>query len=306
MNANSGQEPHSTQKNGRSAGTAIVTDSIAQVPRELARPLKIHVVPFSVAFEGKVYTDLLDLDLGGLYQRMRFEKDLRLLTSAPSIGQYYEAFKACFDSGCESVVYIGISSRLSRAYESAVQAAKMIHEDLGPLPITLYDSRLATSALGFLAIDAARLAHRGEGPQAILNQIKAERKRTGFAAGLETLEYLNRGGRIGKAAYLLGSAIHILPVISLDDNGEVVAIGKKRGYDRILLEIIRYVKSKVDRYSYLSLAVMHADARFHAEKLRSMAVQQFHPNEIYITDFTPTMVAHTGPGIIGLAYHWHP
>lgn len=306
MNQIPGPNALSAPESGQAARVAVVTDSIAQVPHALARQLGIHVVPFSVAFEGKVYTDLLDLDLGGLYQRMRFEKDLRLLTSAPSVGQYFEVFRGCIDRGYQSVVYIGISSRLSRAYTSAADAAGMIREEQGPFPIYLYDSRLATSALGFLAIEAARLALRVAEPQAILENLKNERRRTGFAAGLETLEYLRLGGRIGKAAYLLGSAIQILPVISLDENGEVAPISKKRGYDRVLQEIVRYVKSKIGGYGYLSLAVMHADAQAHAEKLESMAVEQFHPDEIYITDFTPTMVAHTGPGIIGLAYHWKP
>src|SRR5574340_557506 len=185
MNSSPVPKARPAQKNGKSARVAIVTDSIAQVPEEMARRLGIHVVPFSLTFEDQVYTDLLDLDIGGLYQRMRFQKDLRLLTSAPSIGQYFDVFKGCFDLGYESVVYIGISSRLSHAYASAEQAAEMIHEDVGSMPIFLYDSRLATSAMGFLAIDAARLAIRGENPQIILDHLKEERKRTGFAAGLE-------------------------------------------------------------------------------------------------------------------------
>ncbi|NPV55064.1 MAG: DegV family protein [Anaerolineae bacterium] len=283
---------------------AIITDSIAQVPPELANRLKIRVMPCSMTFEENVYEDLADVDLNDLYQRMRFEKDLRLVTSAPSVGKFYETFKECWDSGAESLLYVGLSSRLSSTFSCAQQAARMLCEELGPRPIFLYDSRMATAAQGFLVIEAVHLAQNGSPPQEIIERLNKERRRTGFVAGLETLEYLARGGRIGKAAYMLGNAIQILPVLSLDDKGEVVPVSRKRGYNQMMEEIIRYTKAKVGKYHHLSLAVMHANARKTAEKLQEMAISEFQPDEIYITDFTPTMVAHTGPGLIGLAYHW--
>lgn len=306
MNGNPLFTVQSGQPDGPKSKVAIVTDSIAQVPVELAHQLGIYIVPFSLAVEGNIFTDLVDLDLNQLYQRMRLEKDLHLETSAPSVGKFYETFKACRDSGAESVLYVGISSHLSRSFTSAEEAAGILHEEIGALPVFLYDSHLATAAQGFLAIEAARMAIKGAAAPEILDYITAERKRTGFAAGLETLEYLARGGRIGKAAYMLGNAIHILPVISIDANGDVAPVRRVQGHHHLLNEILLYVKSKVSGYGSLSLTVMHADALIHAEKLQSMAVEQLHPDEINITTFTPTMVAHTGPGIIGLAYHWRP
>lgn len=296
-------------RNGRNTtetvgNMAIVTDSIAQVPPELADQLEIRVIPFSLTFEGRVYEDLAGVNLNGLYQRMRFEKDLRLVTSAPSVGKFCEIFKECWNTGAESLLYVGMSSRLSSTFFCAQRAARILCEELGPQSIFLFDSRMATAAQGFLVIEAARLAQNGTQPQEIIERLTEERQRAGLVAGLETLEYLVKGGRIGKAAYMLGSAIQILPVLSLDDRGEVVPVSRKRGYDQVLEEIICYTKAKVDGYHSLSLAVLHADARRPAEKLQAMAVQEFHPDEIYVTDFTPTMVAHTGPGLIGLAYHW--
>ena len=115
----------------------------------------------------------------------------------------------------------------------------MIREELGPRPIYLFDSRLATSAQGFLAIEAARMAQKGAEPQVIIEHLIEERKRTGFAAGLETLLYLAKGGRIGKAATMLGSAIHILPVISLDDNGEVAPVSRRQGGNSVLKDAVQ-------------------------------------------------------------------
>lgn len=293
-------------QNGPNSRVAILTDSIAQVPAHLANQLDIHVIQFGVTVEGETHLDIHEDYLMDLYRRMRFEKDLRLTTSAPSIGDYYETFLDCLNSGADSVLYICMASRLSQAFSTAVAAARMVHEKVGKDSIHLVDTRLATAAQGYLAIEAARLAKQGLNPQEISKQVESERARIGFAAGLETLEYLARGGRIGKAAYMLGSAIHILPVVTLNDKGEVLPISRIRGYKHVLDEIIHYVGDKVAGYRSLHLTVMHADMPEWAEKLQTMAVEQFHPDEIIITYFTPTMVAHTGPGIIGLAYQWKP
>lgn len=306
MNNNQLSASHPAKGQKPAAKTAIVTDSIAQVPEEAVQQLGIYVVPFSLAVEETVHFDFKSLNLTDLYRRMRQEKDLHLVTSAPSVGQFYEAFKSCWDNGAENILYVGLSGRLSHAMAAAEEATRMLREEGEQRPVHLYDSCLATVAQGLLAIEAARLAEKGVDPETILAHLAEERKRTGFAAGLETLEYLARGGRIGKAAYMLGSAIHILPIITINNNGEVSPVGQRQGYDRLLEEILHYVKKKASGYSSITLAVMHADALPYARKLMSMAVEEFHPEEIYMTDFTPTMVAHTGPGIIGLAYHWRP
>ncbi len=296
----------SLNHNPVSSKTAIITDSIAQVPVETARRLGILVVPFSVAVENEIVRDLSDVNLSNLYRRMRHEKDLRLSTSAPSIGEFYQVFKTALESGAESVVYVGIAGRLSRAFSSAVEAARMIHEEIGRQTVFLIDTCLATAAQGFLAVEAAELAQSGAVPKQIIEHVHSERRRAGFAAGLETLEYLARGGRIGKAAYMLGSAVRILPVVTLDEKGEVLPISKRFGYNRVIEECIRYVREQVTGCRFLKLAVMHADAAQWAEKMRNTAVELLHPAEVFTTTFTPTMVAHTGPGIIGLAYHWKP
>jgi len=224
---------------------ALVTDSIAQVPVEADRELDIQVVPYSVVVEGEIIQDLSDYNLGRLYRRMRTEKNLQLSTSAPSVGVFYETFISVLQNGAESIVYVGLASRLSHAFANAVEAARMIQEKTGRQPIALVDTRMGTAAQGFLVIEAAKLAKRGANPQEIVQHVTNERTRVGLAAGLETLEYIARGGRIGKAAYMLGSVIRILPVLTLDDKGEVIPISKKFGYSRVLEDCLRYVREKV-------------------------------------------------------------
>lgn len=306
MSDKSVSKNQSDRQNPAVSRVAIVTDSIAQVPAELAKQLGISIVPFSMALEDRIYTDLIDLDLRNLYQRMRHEKNLRFETSAPNVGQFKEIFTECLNQGAGNILYIGVSGRLSRAVSSAEEAARILREEAVQVSITIFDSRLATAAQGFLAIEAAHLAREGASPEMIVKHLDEEQKRTSFAAGFETLEFLARGGRIGKAAYMLSSAIHIHPIVSFDENGEVIPVSRKTGYNHMLEEIIHYVGEKVAGYRRLWLVVMQADALEQAEMLQRMAIEKFHPDEIYITDFTPTMVAHAGPGLIGLAYHWKP
>ena len=298
--------PESRQSPQPAAKIAIVTDSVAQVPAERARQLGIRVVPSTIIVEGNKFLDGVDFNANGLYQRMRTEKNLVLSTSAPSAGQFFAVFKECLEAGADSVLYVGLSSRMSGTYSAAEGGAILAREEFGSRQITLFDTRIATIAQGFLAIEAAQLASQGADLEHILGHLNEERKHIGLVASLETLEYLARGGRIGKAAYMLGSAINILPVVSFGDDGVVLPIQRVRGHHRALVEMVSYVSTQVAGCRSLKLAVMHADALAQAEALQAMAVEALHPDEIFITHFTPVMAAHAGPGMIGLAYHWHP
>ncbi len=285
---------------------AIVTDSIAQIPAALVKKYGIHVIPYRVTVAEKTYTDGVDLSVDELYKRMRVEKDVRLMTTAPSVGLFCKTFGDCREEGARRILYIGVSGNLSGAVNSATAASRMIYTDFGAVQITIFDSHMATIAQGFLALDAARMADEGAGVEEIVQHISEERKNVGFIAGFETLEYLARGGRIGKAAYLLSDAIKVVPLVTLNDDGEVIPVAKVFGHAKMMTEMIRYVKEHAGTSSILSVAIMHADTPEWAEQLRQMAVDELHPDEVFITDFTPVMVAHTGPGIIGIAYHCRP
>ncbi|MRR32738.1 DegV family protein, partial [bacterium] len=207
----------------------IVTDSIAQIPADLVRQYNIRIVPFHVTVKQTTYTDGVDLSVGELYKRMRQEKDLRLMTTAPSVGLFCRTFENCREEGVRRMLYIGVSGQLSGAVNSATAASRMMYTDFGAVQIEIFDSRMATIAQGFLALEAARMADAGAGLEEIVAYIEGERKHVGFIAGFETLEYLARGGRIGKAAYLLSDAIKVVPLVTLNDEGEVIPVSKVLG-----------------------------------------------------------------------------
>jgi DegV family protein with EDD domain len=294
--------------NGKDKGSAskrvtVVTGSVAQVPKDIAEQLDIHVVPYILILEGKQFQDGVDLAPQILYKRMRNEA-LDVKTSAPSVGHYYEVFLDLVRAGSESVLYVCLSSNFSAAFSSANAAAKLVRQEFPDCEIRVVDSKMATASQGFIAIEAARLALDG----ATLNQVTARaidvRDKVGLVATLETLEYLRRGGRIGKAAFALGSLVNVKPILSIDGDGAVSPICRVHGTRKALAEIVEFTAEKVAGSHTLRLAVMEADAHEQAAQLERMVVEKLNPDEIFWSTFTPVMGAHTGPGLIGLAYYF--
>jgi len=282
---------------------SIVTDSVAQVPEEIARQLKITVLPFSVNFGGKTYLDGVDLMPQELYRRMRIEKVLPT-TAAPTVGQYLETFRSLLEAGARTILCVSLASKLSSGYSVAQMAAEQLRKEYPGCTIEVFDSRKATISQGFVAIAAARAAAEGKSLSEVIRITSEASYRSGFAASLETLEYLARGGRIGKAAYMVGSLIDIKPILALDDEGLVTPIKIVRSKNHALREIVDFVAGKVKGYRKLSLAIMQADANEQASQLQELVMQKLNPTELFISEFTPVMGVHTGPGLVGLAYYY--
>lgn len=291
--------PQST--NQRRAPVRIVTDSVAQVPPEILLKHQIQVVPATLLLNDFRYQDGVDLPPQLLYQRMRIEK-VPVQTTSPSVGQFYECFAAGLDPQPAPILYIGISNAMSATFSAAEQAASLLRQENPQLEIALFDSRIATIAEGFLVIEAAHMAAANMRIEEIIAELEMIRHRIGLVAALDTLEYLARGGRIGKAAYMLGSLIHIKPVVTIGEDGLVAPLTRVHSMHDALAKMVGYVEQKTKGRHLRRLAIMEADAADHAGLLKELALQSLQPDEFYWTDFTPVMVAHAGPGIIGLAY----
>ncbi|HWR65764.1 MAG TPA: DegV family protein [Bellilinea sp.] len=281
---------------------AIEADSVAQVPAEMARQLDITVIPFTVSIDGQLYLDGIDLAPKELYRRMRLE-NIMPTTAAPSLGQYQQTFETCLHAGAQAVLYVALSSKLSGGYSTACQAAKIVQEEFPDRIVEVLESQQATISQGFVVMAAARAAAQGK-PLAEVRRAAEEAKRhVGFAATLETLEYLARGGRIGKAAYMLGNLIKINPILTIKD-GQVTPVSRVRGENHAMQAIVDYVARQAERHRKLHLAIMEADAPDQAARLQELALQQLQPAEIFHSEFTPVMGVHTGPGLVGLGYYY--
>ena len=148
------------QPNSLESPILIVTDSVAQVPAQIADDLGIKIVPSIVRIDGNEYLDGVDVEPQKLYQRMR-QEEFQIQTSAPPVAHFCDIFESCLQSGAVSVLYIGLTSRLSATFSSAEAASFMIKQKYPKCNIELFDSKTATVAQGFIAIEAAKEALRG-------------------------------------------------------------------------------------------------------------------------------------------------
>ena len=282
--------------------STVVTGSAAQVPPDLAKQLGIEILPLKIYVNGKEYLDGIDLSPSDLYQKMRSDK-IDVKTAAPSVGQYYECFKNILEQGDRDILCITLSSKLSSDYLSAVNAADMAQEEFQTAKVIVYDSFAAAVPQGFLAIEAAQRLQRGESIDSVVNYLNTARQRTGFLAALDTLSYLSQGGRIGRAAFLVGDAFQLKPILTLKE-GIVAPEAIVRTEDKIISRITSIVKKKTEGCQKLSLSVMQADAPIRANKLRQMLLELYPSIEIPILEFTPVMGAHAGPGLVGVGYYY--
>ena len=280
----------------------VVTDSVAQVPDADAERLGIPVVPFVVQIENEKFLDGIDLTPRLLYQRMREEKIVPT-TSAPSPADYLNVFRSHLNKGIKAIIHLCLSSKLSSAYNNACEAAKRACEEFPERSVEVIDTLLAGIPQGFIVMAAAERARKGEPFSEILQYVKKTIRQCGLAATPETLEYLARGGRIGKAAFLLGSMIQIKPILTLED-GVVSPIRNVRTGKRALETIIDYVAKKLQGHKNFKIAILEAGDAERALVMMDLVIKKLNPVTIIHTEFTPVMGVHTGPGLVGLAYFY--
>jgi DegV family protein with EDD domain len=281
----------------------VVTGSAAQVPSDLARQLGIEILPLGIYVNGKAYHDGIDLIPGELYQKMRTEK-LDVKTAAPSVGEYYQRFKEILLRGGQEILCLTLSGKLSSDFSSATDAAQMIQTEFPAARVVVFESLRAAVPQGLLAIEAAKKLNEGESLDKVIEFLTPARLRTTLIAALDTLKYLAQGGRIGKAAYLVGSSLQIVPILMINDEGIVAPATIVRKKERTIPTILSLLNKHTKGYKKINIAVMHADALEQATLLQQALQDLFPQIQLPIDEFTPVMGAHAGPGLVGLGYYY--
>lgn len=274
---------------------AVVTDSSASLPADLARDLGIRVVPIMLVLNGHTFHDGIDITPGELYRLLRSTTHSPT-TSSPSIGDFLRVYAAAAKTA-SGIVSIHMSPKLSATCTSARAASQLVDD----LPIRVLDSRTAAMAQGFVVLEAARAAADGADLETVVARAQAVASRVHLLATIGTLEYLHRGGRIGGAAALLGTALQIKPVLYLAD-GHVDVFAKPRTQTKATKVMLKQISQQANGRP-LHLAIFHADVPGQAEELRARIAQEFHCVELYVTEMTPVMGAHTGPGVLGVVFY---
>ncbi len=279
---------------------AIVTDSIACLPRELAERYGIYVVPIDLVFEGRVYRDGLDAVPSEFYILLQESKRLPT-TAAPSAGTYLEAYRE-LSKEASSILCITIPPRLSAMFEAARLAKKMIEETNPEVKINVVDSGTAAMAQGFVVLAAAKAAAANESLEQVSREAQRVASRVNLVAMLDTLYYLAKGGRIPKVAAWAGSLLKLKPIMQIS-RGEVGLLKRTRTKPRAVEYLLRAMAEKTQTSEPIHASVLHTNVPDEAEKLRAEVASRFNCVELYVTEFTPVMGTHTGPGLLGLAFY---
>jgi DegV family protein with EDD domain len=270
----------------------IITDSVADIPSEIVKELNITVVPIHVCFEKEVYRDGIDISTEQFYKKLENSKVMPT-TAVPAPG----IFAATYDKLAEEtdeIVVIVLTSKLSGFYNVAKQGIELMKKKCR---VEVIDSQWAIMAEGFIVIAAARAARNGARTDEILELVGNNISRVQLCAAFDTLEYLKRGGRVGKAAAMMGSMFHIHPIIGLE-GGVVVPFSKARS----MPEAIDYLYNFAAKYSYIEeLSVACHSATEEAGQLIDKLNKIFPRNGIIRSGTSPVIGAHTGPNLIALA-----
>lgn len=270
----------------------IVTDSVADLPANLAEELGITVVPLTVNFGSEAYRDGIDLTPEQFYEKLKTCKDFPH-TSVPAIGD----FTAVYDKLAEEtdrIVVITLSAKLSGTYQIAQQAIQLKQRKCR---IEVIDSGWAAMPQGFIVMAAARAANEGCDISEIKEAIKKTASRVGFRASFDTLEYLRRGGRIGRAQAFLGSLLRINPIITLKD-GLVEPVERVRSRAKAIEQLCKFAETytKIEE-----LAVENTASPVEAEDLINRLGTLFPKERIISSRMTPVIGTHTGPGLLLVA-----
>jgi DegV family protein with EDD domain len=269
----------------------VVTDSACDLSAAMAEERGLTIVPLSIRFGSEEFVDGSTLSTDEFWARCKASSVLPE-TSAPSPGAFQESFVAAADAGYDGVLCLNLSSEVSGTYQAAVTAAKAVGDRI---PVRTVDSRSLTMGLGLMALDVADLAAGGATLNELVDRVTALIPRTQVYGVVDTLEHLEKGGRIGGARALLGSLLSIKPVVTLID-GRVEEESKQRTRGRSL----RYLADKAKDAPPISrMAVCNGAAPDIDDVLGMLeGVPTDHP--LVVTDLGPVVGTHTGPATVGL------
>ncbi len=279
---------------------AVVTDSTASVPEALMESLNIRTVAYYLHRGQEVLRDLITIQRD---EFLRWLPSARVAptTAAPGPGEYMAAYEDAAREGAQEIISIHMSSRISAAFEAATTAKAMLHEKQPGIEVEVIDSRNAALCQGWMAIQAARAALAGANLQAISALVKKLVPISHMIQTADTLRYLYLGGRIGRVQSLLGSMLHIKPLIGIED-GVIVPLGRTHSRHQAYAAMADMVAATIGK-GKARIGYLHAGALEEAQKVKELVEAKVEVAELIIGELSPVLAVHTGPGMAGLCYY---
>jgi DegV family protein with EDD domain len=274
----------------------IVTDCAADLTKNEVEALDINVAPLFIQFpEGEINSN--DITPDDFYQRLKNLAPRIPTTAQPSSGIFTSIYKKLVNIG-ENVISIHISSGLSGTIESARIGAAQLPEEF----VEIVDSMTLSGGQRFQVLAAAMAARAGKNKEFILERLSKIREATEVIYTLETLEYLQRGGRIGRVQALAGTLLHIKPIIRVEkSDGKYSTVGKERTLLKALDSITDHIVNVYGKETPLLVSVLHGQLAEQAHILAELVQKKVNVSKLEILRISPVLGVHTGPGIVGMA-----
>jgi DegV family protein with EDD domain len=292
--------PYKSKPEVKMSKTGVVTDSTCCLPVGLLEKYGIRVAPVAFVSEGKVYRDYLDLTMEQFWKMLK-EFKTPPTTSAVGIGEFYDAYTSLIKQ-TRQIVCMTVSRKLSATCSAAEEAAKMIIEENPGIVIKVIDSNTSQAALGFLALEAARAAEKGKSLEEVAAVVEGLNPRVKYLMILDTISPLQRIGRAPDIKNPEGS-LPVKPILGMVNNvGVVENLGKAATIDEAVDRVADMIKDYTDTSKPVHFVLNYPDRTTEIERLRGMLESKYKVAELYLAQYTPTILLATGP-MFGVSFY---
>lgn len=273
---------------------ALLVDSGTDVPQDVMERYGIYMIPLQIIYKERTYTDKVDITPEEVYRRLEEEVPS---TSLPDGAQIQKVLEKIKEDGYEKLLIVTISSGLSGTYN----VLRLIGQEEEGLEVYVLDTKSIGIGAGLQAIRAAELIDSGLTFEALIAQLKKEIVQNKVLFNVGTLEYLQKGGRIGLVTSIIGTALKLNPTISCNEDGVYYTVAKSRGRKRSIDKLVEIAEEFIGNHQEFRIAVAQGDAYEEGLQLKAKIKARF-PNakEILFGTISPALVVHTGPGLLGM------
>ncbi|KEK23074.1 DegV family protein [Bacillus gaemokensis] len=277
----------------------IITDSAADLPKELLQAYNIDLIPLRVYDEAETeYLDGVTLESVQLLQKMREGEVYK--TSLPSLETFQETFVTYAKQGTPCI-YLAFSSELSGTYQSSVVIKEEVKETYTDFDLEIIDTKCASLGQGLVVLEAAKMAKEGASKEEILNRIAFLTKHMEHIFTVADLQYLVRGGRLSKVAGFIGGLLNIKPILNVDE-GKLVPLEKVRGRKKVLSRIVDIMEERGKELKGQTIGITHGDDLETANALKALITEKFGCEVFIVNTIGAAIGAHTGPGALTLFF----
>ncbi|MEG0843216.1 MAG: DegV family protein [Romboutsia sp.] len=272
----------------------VICDSLADIPEKLIEKYDIDVVPLTVILDGKEYKDGVDLSSQEFYKKLR-ESNVHPKTSQATYTQFKEIFEKYINQG-RDIIYIAGSSVATGTYQSAIMAKNNIEKG----KIYIYDSKSFSFAIGIMVIEASKLIEEGKYISEIIKVLDNIKEKAYVLFSVDTLEYLQKGGRISSTKAAIGGILNIKPILDIND-GLVSPICQVRGKKNVISKVVELIKHNCgENLSNQVIYIGYSDDIKEKEQLAKFVKDELNPKDIMFFEIGTCIGAHAGPGVTGL------